>query len=142
MVTGADVSAEARKWLGTRFEHQGRNEHGIDCAGLVENVLRGLNLLPDGYNAPLNYSRLPSGVIERVVSDNLLLAPRDYRLKPGVILLYTWRGEKHAGHLAFSAGDTIIHACQRVGAVVEISRGGAFERFISSVWAVRGVNYE
>ncbi len=38
------VVAEARRWLGVRWVHQGRSEHGIDCVGLVVKVARALNI--------------------------------------------------------------------------------------------------
>jgi cell wall-associated NlpC family hydrolase len=35
MKTRNDLVAEARKWLGVPFRHQGRNRFGADCAGVV-----------------------------------------------------------------------------------------------------------
>lgn len=43
-VTRAQVVAEARKWIGTPWRHQGRNVHGIDCVGLVVVVCKGLGI--------------------------------------------------------------------------------------------------
>lgn len=34
----ADIVTEARKWVETPFLHQGRNEAGIDCVGMVQRV--------------------------------------------------------------------------------------------------------
>jgi hypothetical protein len=44
MPTTADVIAEARKYLGVRWVHQGRAAVGIDCAGLLIRVHQGLGL--------------------------------------------------------------------------------------------------
>jgi cell wall-associated NlpC family hydrolase len=45
MTTGADVVAEARTWLGTRWMHQGRKKGvGVDCIGLVGGVALALGL--------------------------------------------------------------------------------------------------
>lgn len=38
------IVAEARKWMGVRWKHQGRDIDGIDCAGLVVNVAKALGL--------------------------------------------------------------------------------------------------
>ena len=39
-----EIIDEARKWIGTRWRHQGRNEHGIDCVGLLIVVVEKFNL--------------------------------------------------------------------------------------------------
>lgn len=44
MVTREDVVAEARKYLGVRWVHQGRASVGLDCAGLLIRVHQGLAL--------------------------------------------------------------------------------------------------
>lgn len=36
MPTRAEFMAEARTWAGVPWRHQGRDRHGLDCAGLVE----------------------------------------------------------------------------------------------------------
>jgi cell wall-associated NlpC family hydrolase len=43
-VTGADVVAEARQWLGVKYRHQGRSRAGVDCIGLPAVVRAGLGL--------------------------------------------------------------------------------------------------
>lgn len=58
MVTRRDICERARYYerLGTRWRHQGRNERGIDCVGLLIVIARDLRLVePDwDYN---NYPR-------------------------------------------------------------------------------------
>lgn len=44
MVTGEDVVTAARKYLGVRYQHQGRTRHGLDCAGLVVRVVHDLGV--------------------------------------------------------------------------------------------------
>lgn len=39
-----DIVAEARKWIGVKWQHQGRGRAGIDCAGLVIRVAQDLGL--------------------------------------------------------------------------------------------------
>jgi cell wall-associated NlpC family hydrolase len=43
-VTGADVVAEARQWIGVRYRHQGRSRDGVDCIGLPAVVRAELGL--------------------------------------------------------------------------------------------------
>lgn len=57
-LTPTSVVEEARKWLGTRWRHQGRNKHGIDCAGLVIKVANDLELSTFDTR---NYARGTSG---------------------------------------------------------------------------------
>jgi len=45
IVTGSDVVAQARKYMGVRWAHQGRSPAGMDCAGLVIRVAQDLGLI-------------------------------------------------------------------------------------------------
>ena len=42
VVTADAVIAEARRWLGVPWRHQGRTRAGVDCAGLVVMVAKAL----------------------------------------------------------------------------------------------------
>ena len=44
MPTRDEIVAEARKWKGTKWRHQGRNEYGVDCAGLIVRVAHDLGI--------------------------------------------------------------------------------------------------
>lgn len=55
-VTRRDIVEAARAWLGTPWRHQGRNEHGLDCIGLLVVVYRSLGLMSYDSTA---YSRDP-----------------------------------------------------------------------------------
>ena len=59
MVTRVRFIEEARKWIGTRFSHQGRNRrNGLDCGGLILVVGRALALTD---LEELGYSSFPTG---------------------------------------------------------------------------------
>src|SRR5690625_891346 len=60
MVSGQDVIAEARKWLGVRWRHADRNEYGIDCVGLGVVVARALGIV--NYDVK-SYSREPNDTL-------------------------------------------------------------------------------
>ena len=66
MVTRADVMTEAESWRGTPFQHQGRSEHGVDCAGLVVMVGRALGLLTPEQDFTV-YGRVPRPEVMRGV---------------------------------------------------------------------------
>ena len=55
----ADIVASARKWIDTPFLHQGRNENGIDCVGLIQKVGDDFNIL---YTDLKGYARAPTDV--------------------------------------------------------------------------------
>lgn len=45
-LSGADIVAEARRWIGVRYAHQGRSREGVDCIGLPVCVRAALGLKP------------------------------------------------------------------------------------------------
>lgn len=57
-VTRGDIEAEARRWVGTPFRHQGRTERGVDCGGLIIAVAHQLGLPFEDWRA---YGRQPDG---------------------------------------------------------------------------------
>lgn len=44
MPSREEIVEEARKWLGTRWRHQGRNASGLDCIGLLVRVATDLGI--------------------------------------------------------------------------------------------------
>lgn len=104
---GREVVAEARKFLGTPFRHQGRTMGvGIDCAGLIVGVGGNLGRLNFDTRA---YSHMPDGVTMKRLCDTYL--DRVDELGLGHVLLMKFK--KFAQHLAI-VGDgspfSIIHA--------------------------------
>lgn len=132
-----DVVAEARRWVGVPFMHQGRSRMGVDCLGLVIVVGHALDLVPKDFERR-DYGRTPN-------RDELGQKIRDYCVPiaapvPGAMLAMRWNQE--AAHVAIFTGETLIHAYERVGRVVEHSFRGRWPRFVDSVWALPGVKYE
>ncbi len=110
MPNRADIVAEARSWVGVRWQHQGRTRLGIDCAGLIENVGKGVKLV--GHVAKANYQRRTHGTLflknfkdhmkqkpinEAVLGDVLLFRDKQYPCHSAIV------GERNNTH-------TIIHA--------------------------------
>ena len=130
------VIAEARRWVGVPFRHQGRDGHGVDCVGLPIVVLQSLGALDQRFDVA-NYGRLPTGeLIERMKK---ICRPVE-KAAPGTLVVIAWT--KIAAHVALCTGDTLIHAYESVGRVVEHGYRGRWVRLTHSTWALPGVTYE
>lgn len=117
-MTRDEVVAAARDWLGVPFLHQGRSRAGVDCAGLVICVARGLGELPEGYDVN-GYRRAPDGSMLRECDARLVPISG---LEAGAVAMMRFSEEPQ--HLAFVApyrhgGFALIHALQKSGRVVE-----------------------
>lgn len=120
--------AEARTWLGTRWQHQGRLKGvGVDCVGLVLETARALGLTDAEY---LDYPRRPDATLAPKCDEHMERIPPHLAL-PGDVLLFAWRGSPI--HMAVVSGpDTIIHAFAASRAVVEHSVDAKWR---AQVWA-------
>jgi cell wall-associated NlpC family hydrolase len=135
-MTPADVIAEARSYLGVPFRHQGRDHRGIDCVGVPIAVGRTLGLWPHDWDTA-TYGRLPTGELIARVAEKCrrITAP-----VPGSLIVIAWT--KLAAHTAICTGETMIHAYESVGCVVEHGYRGRWIRMTHSAWALPGVSYE
>lgn len=127
MATRAQIVASARGYLGSRWMHQGRTLHGVDCIGL---------LLCAGWDSGLelpdfpNYTRtpVPAVFLEAIRSHTL---PGDrLPLRHGSIAIFKQAMFPcHVGLIATDKGEpTLIHSLMAVPRkVVEM-------RFRGSVW--------
>ena len=131
-----EVISAARSYIGVPFRHQGRSALGIDCVGLPIVVCQNLGLLPPSFNIA-NYGRLPSGELAMRLVEHCI--PLD-RAQPGSLIVIAWT--KIAAHVAICTGETMIHAYESVGRVVEHGYRGRWIRLTHSVWRLPGVAYE
>jgi len=116
----AAIVAEARKWLGVRFRHQGRGPDGIDCAGLLVMVGRALGI---PVTDDLGYRRIPDTArLKQVLLANLRHKPIPERLLGDVLLLKDPIRQGHMYHLGIQTDLGFIHAYGRadVKRVVEL----------------------
>jgi hypothetical protein len=117
-MTGADVVAEARRWLNTPWRHQARlHGVGVDCGGLIVCAAQALGLPVTDH--PPGYGRLPDGVaLQRHIESQCLriVAP-----ELGAIALMRWtRHPQHVGFVgALPDGWSLVHAWAGVRRVVE-----------------------
>ena len=115
-MTPGTIIAAARACLGTPFRHLGRAPgKALDCAGLAVAVARTLCLAVDDRDA---YARTPANGLLEAMLDAQPCLKRVFRApQAGDLLLMRFTGDPQ--HLAICAGETIIHAWQTVGKVVE-----------------------
>lgn len=120
MTTRADIVAEARRWVGTPFQHQQRlREVACDCIGLVGGVGIALGLLPadpqqlPGIDEFTAYGRQPDGVLFKAACDRYLVPIDVAAAEPGDVVAMTWlRDPHHIGILTDhpAGGVAIVHA--------------------------------
>jgi NlpC/P60 family putative phage cell wall peptidase len=129
MTTRAEIVAEARSWIGTRWHHQAATKGvGVDCIGLLRGVGINTGLIPENWQAIpgvaqfIGYGRLPyNGELERGVAmfsqviDEAQAGPGDF-----VLMRY---GELPQ-HMAIlgdypGGGLSLIHAYAPTRKVVE-----------------------
>jgi peptidoglycan DL-endopeptidase CwlO len=92
-ITGADVVADARKYLGVPYVLGGTTTKGIDCSGLVQSVFK-----------DLGKTDVARGVHGQMTQGEPVASLAD--AKPGDLIVF-----KGGGHIAIYAGDnTVIHA--------------------------------
>jgi cell wall-associated NlpC family hydrolase len=143
---GELIVAEARKLTGTAFYHAGRDEHGIDCAGLILACWHRLGLTDwddRGYAPGSDGERLEQGLkrfcvrIDLPGENSLSRASPPFQIEPGDVLLFALRG--HPVHIALATGEgTMIHAVEApVGKVVEVPLDERWRQLLVGVWRWR-----
>jgi NlpC/P60 family putative phage cell wall peptidase len=148
MTTGADVIAEARTWLGTRWRHQGVLKGvGCDCIGLVGGVAAALGIsdawVDPTKSAPFKgYGREPDpSLLYRGCAEFLLpvFDKNDARL--GDILLLRFHTEPM--HFAFLSQTAprrmMLHALMMARKVVENGIDAMWASRIVTVYRFPGV---
>lgn len=132
MTTGEQIVAEARKLLGVRFFHTGRDENGLDCAGLILCCWHRLGLTDwdeRRYGAGGDADRLWHGLIH-------FCDPAEGEPQAGDVLLLAIKG--HPIHVALATGEgTMIHALEQPGSVVEVPFDAHWRKRLVSVWRWR-----
>lgn len=108
------IIAAARECIDTPFAHQGRVVGlALDCAGVAVHVAQHWYSVEQ----PAAYGRLPHDAMLEHWLDRQPYLQREMVPHAGDVLLMRFKGEPQ--HLAVHAGDTIVHAYQPFGRVVE-----------------------
>ncbi len=126
----------ARKWLGTKFHHQGRKLGvGVDCIGLIVEVGKELGL---SFEDRVDYAREPmNGELQAVLEKYLVPA----ELKPGCVVLFKLEKEpQHVGIITDYNGDGLglIHAYAQARKVVEHNLDASWRERITGVYEYPG----
>jgi NlpC/P60 family putative phage cell wall peptidase len=128
----ADVVAEARTWLGTRWQHQARVKGvACDCAGLVIGVARECGIVNLGFDVN-GYAHYPDGETLERHCGTYMTRLQTAQIAPGDVILMRFEGEPQ--HLGIAGnyvhgGLSIIHSYAVARKVVEHA--------IDDVWAKR-----
>lgn len=135
MITVEQVLSYARETLGTPFQHQGRiSGLAMDCAGVAAHVATRLNV---EFNEWPGYGRIPhQGLLEAVMDAQPCLTIAADK-QPGDILLMTF--ERDPQHIAIYAGETIIHAYESIGRVVEHRLNAEWSKKIIKSYRFKGI---
>jgi NlpC/P60 family putative phage cell wall peptidase len=105
-VTRAQFVAEARSWIGTPYQHQGRLK-GIacDCIGLVICTAQALGLTREN---PTDYGKRPDGRLRFALEQHVEIIPTG-EARAADILLFQWNAVPL--HVAIMTDDEhLIHA--------------------------------
>lgn len=120
-VTRTDIVAEARRWLGTPWQHQQRlRGQAVDCVGLVIGVARSVGLVPPDWDVT-GYGRTPDGTLLQLCDQHLQRIDRA-ALQPGDVVAVAMDVDpQHLGIVADyrHGGLSVIHAASHHGRVVE-----------------------
>lgn len=127
------IVAAARCLVGRPFVHRGRGADGLDCAGVITEILRAIG-------APVvdcAYAPQPDGkLFLRHLERNL---DRDEPcIRVGCVVAFGL--PQHAGVIVAADPYVMVHAEKGAGVVAqELSR--AWVKRLHSVWRFRGVDY-
>lgn len=118
-MTGADVVAEARSFIGTKYRHQGRSREGVDCIGLPVCIRAGLGL--SGLDASPGYARQTTDTeMLDFCRANMMEIDRS-EIAPGDVLVQMNGVVRHMAIVAdyLHGGLSVIHAWMPSRRVVE-----------------------
>lgn len=128
---GSLAVSKAREYLGVKFYHSGRDKNGVDCAGLVYCAYTesGANIK----QIPM-YGRIidPRFLKDRVSENFQLVAGGIDSAVEGDVVVMIFNNIPQ--HLAIFTGDTIIHAYEKAGKVVEHRLADVWKARISGVY--------
>jgi cell wall-associated NlpC family hydrolase len=137
VITPAQVMQQARSWVGVKFQHQGRTRMGCDCLGFIAACMAELNSWTLITNLPVNYARNP----QTLLIDGLTGLTREIPIEPGALILFQFPKAEHPSHAAIYTGESMIHAHEPNGKVVEHGYRAKWLKYTKSIWALPLVVY-
>lgn len=137
MISPMAVIDQARSWKEVKFLHQGRTRMGCDCLGFIAACMAELNSWTLLYNLPNDYARNPQSLL----IDGLKQLSHEIPLQPAALILFQFPKTDHPSHAAIYTGESMIHAHQPNGKVVEHGYRGLWLKHTKSIWAIPMVTY-
>ena len=137
MVRRVHIVASARDWIGTRYRHQGRTRHGIDCAGLIIRIGHEHGLIT--YDTD-GYQRRSTGedIINHFEAGGMDRIPNPLAAEPGDVILT--RDDIFPCHAAMVVdGGKIVHAYAKRRAVVIEDHTEEWRRKTVAAFRFRGL---
>lgn len=118
MTTRDEIVAEARKYLGVRWVHQGRSMLGLDCIGLPIVIAQAFDIVGEIEH---DYPRLPDGTFVKSFTDMAEMVNPMSAMQPGDILLFAERSHMcHCGILTDYRNEPgVIQAAAAYRKVIE-----------------------
>ena len=142
MIERAAVVAEARRWLGTRYRHQGRVRGvGVDCLGLLICVARELGVVAADFDIN-GYSRQPDGDTFQRGCEHYMQAITRAEALPGDVVSIAFGGHPmHAAILGDYAhgGLSLIHALANARKCVEHRFDDVWQSRVAGWYRMNGV---
>ena len=131
-----EIVAEARRWLGTPFHHQGRQRGvGVDCAGVLFGVAWALGI--SDFDLRAYPPRPEPDMMSAHLARHLQPIPKA-SARPGDVLRFMIdRRPQHLGIL--TAPDQVLHAYQHAGRCVEHRLDDKWRRRICGAYRFPGV---
>lgn len=133
---GEKIVAEAREWIGTKWQHQASLKGvAADCVGLLRGVYQAVTGRP--VESSIDYHRLPvPGRENRLYEEISKYADQVPMndMQPGDVLLFSFL-DGTSNHVGIYAGDgRFIHAWADVHRVVETTLTLVWQRSIQAIF--------
>ena len=122
----------ARALIGTPFHHQGRVTAGVDCLGLVVLAAKNCGMVLEDKTDYPRQSQGSALASELARQCDVIASPRK-----GCLIHFRWG--KATQHIAVWTGDTVVHALESVGKVVEHRLSEDYEKAIVAYYWIKGL---
>lgn len=130
-----NIVKKAQSLLGTKFRHQGRDERGIDCAGLISVCMQaGGADLGDFPPLPV-YKKEPKNTDARLWLSGFFCPVLNKDKQAGDVALMKYNDR--AVHLGIYTGDSIIHAATFARKVIEEPVGSVIDKHVCGFFRVK-----
>lgn len=134
-MTGEQIVAEARRWLGTPYQHKGRIiGRCADCAAPIIGVVHACGLT---YEERMDYGRVPNPRRMREELERNLIRVPIPEARDGDVLFLSWKERPH--HLAIKTPVGMLHAYNLMREVVEHPISDEWAGRIRGVYRIPGV---